>query len=196
MELISTHNSATGNPGHGLLSKLLTPFAKCQSKTLTEQYDAGCRYFDLRVINTGSRGLVTAHGPWRGVTFHDALKELEAACSIDNGFVYIDVTWEENVSDWSDSKKKYSVDIIQHYVQHANFDNRDREPVRLVSICGKHPFGTVFWKSDKYKPTIVQKIKALYWFTWRLLIPIPWFWHKVYGQAEFSDEYYTQVDFL
>lgn len=197
-KLISTHNSATGNSGYGFFSKLATPFAKCQSKSLTEQYEAGCRYFDIRVVKTDDRGLVTAHGPWRGITLFDALEELRDACSLDNGFVYIDVTWEENVSKWSDSKKRYSVAVVKHYVEHVNFDceNREDKPIRLVSIRGKHPFGTVFWKSDEHKPAMVQKIKALYWFTWRLLIPIPWFWRKVYGQAEFNNEYYTQVDFL
>ena len=197
-KLISTHNSATGNPGYGFLSKLVTIFAKCQSKSLTEQYKAGCRYFDIRVIKTDSRGLVTAHGIWKGITFIDALRELRNVCFLNDDFIYIDVTWEGDVSKWSDSKKRCFVKIVKYYVEYvnSNYENVKVEPIRLVSVNGKHPFGTVFWKSDENKPTMVQKIKALYWFTWRLLIPIPWFWRKVYGQAEFNDEYYTQVDFL
>lgn len=46
---IATHNSATRKKGKGLLSWFATPFARCQSKSIKEQYDAGCRWFDIRV---------------------------------------------------------------------------------------------------------------------------------------------------
>lgn len=59
---IATHNSATGEQGKGFLSWLVTPFSKCQRKTLIEQYDAGCRYFDIRVRY--HYGWVCAHGLW------------------------------------------------------------------------------------------------------------------------------------
>ena len=38
---IATHDSATGESGRGLLSRLVTPFARTQGKTIREQYDAG-----------------------------------------------------------------------------------------------------------------------------------------------------------
>ena len=44
---IATHDSATGEKGKGFLSFLVSPFAKTQSKTIKEQYDAGCRSFDM-----------------------------------------------------------------------------------------------------------------------------------------------------
>lgn len=46
--MIATHNSGTGERGGGLLSLLLTPFVRCQSKTLVEQYKSGTRLFDIR----------------------------------------------------------------------------------------------------------------------------------------------------
>ena len=46
---IATHDSATGEKGKGLLSIIGTPFARTQSKTIKEQYDTGCRMFDIRV---------------------------------------------------------------------------------------------------------------------------------------------------
>ena len=49
MKKIATHDSATGEKGKGILSWLITPFAKTQSKTIKEQYESGCRMFDLRV---------------------------------------------------------------------------------------------------------------------------------------------------
>jgi len=38
---IATHDSATGEKGKGFLSFLVSPFAKTQSKSIQEQYDAG-----------------------------------------------------------------------------------------------------------------------------------------------------------
>ena len=46
---IATHNSGTGEKSGGWLSRLFFIFAKCQSKTLVEQYNAGVRLFDLRI---------------------------------------------------------------------------------------------------------------------------------------------------
>ena len=43
---------------------MATLFAKCQSKSIREQYLAGCRMFDIRVRWHEGR-LVCAHGLWR-----------------------------------------------------------------------------------------------------------------------------------
>jgi hypothetical protein len=48
-QLIATHNSATGEKPANILSWFLIPFCRTQSKTIKEQYEAGCRLFDLRV---------------------------------------------------------------------------------------------------------------------------------------------------
>ena len=45
---IGTHDSATGEHGNWW-SWLFYPFAKTQSKTIKEQYEAGCRLFDIRI---------------------------------------------------------------------------------------------------------------------------------------------------
>ena len=76
MKKIATHDSATGEKGEGFLSWLLTPFAKTQSKTIKEQYDAGSRMFDLRVklINFEIK---CAHGLWHTKrTAYSILKEI------------------------------------------------------------------------------------------------------------------------
>ena len=60
---IGTHNSATGERPQGLLSWLGTPFARCQTKTIREQYEAGCRFYDLRVCTYGDDWYL-CHGLW------------------------------------------------------------------------------------------------------------------------------------
>lgn len=192
--LISTHNSATGNKGYGLLSKLLTPFAKCQNKTLTEQYEAGCRYFDIRV-SKDSRGYITAHGPWRGGTLHDVLTEIRKACDDGNEPAYLSVTWEGGVSDWSESKVKYFVEIVQNFVNCLN--DAERKYLILTQIGAKKPYGTILWVNYEIdRPVVVQRFYPLYWFNWRVLFPVPRFWAWRYGKVEFNDKHYTQVDFL
>ena len=62
MNKIATHDSATGEKGKGFLSFLVTPFAKTQSKTIKEQYDAGCRSFDIRVREDKDGIIRCAHG--------------------------------------------------------------------------------------------------------------------------------------
>lgn len=52
--LIATHRSATGERGDGLLSLLVAPFTRTQRKSIRQQYEAGCRWFDIRVRLIGS----------------------------------------------------------------------------------------------------------------------------------------------
>ena len=61
---IATHDSATGEKGKGFLSFLVSPFAKTQSKTIQEQYDAGCRSFDIMVREDEWGVYRCAHGLW------------------------------------------------------------------------------------------------------------------------------------
>ena len=65
MNKIATHDSATGEKGRGFLSFLVTPFAKTQNKTIKEQYDAGCRSFDIRVREDEWGVYICAHGLWK-----------------------------------------------------------------------------------------------------------------------------------
>ena len=196
MKLIATHNSATSKGGVGLLSWLATPFARCQSKSLKEQYEAGCRYFDLRVRqderHNGS--FYVCHGVWRTSVLTEVLLELAAAVAAGD-HVLIDLTWEGDVSEWSDARKKAFVNSMHAAVDGINTHYGETKPLWLMSVQGKKPHATTLWRSENC-PAMTQSFHGLYWFTWRLLIPIPWFWRKVYGQAEFNEVTYTQVDFL
>ena len=65
---IATHDSATGEASHGLISLLVIPFARTQNKTIVEQYNAGCRSFDIRVRYSKKRRMwICAHGLWESV---------------------------------------------------------------------------------------------------------------------------------
>lgn len=47
--MIGSHNSLSYLPPQNLWGKITKLWGKCQDKTLKEQYDAGVRYFDIRI---------------------------------------------------------------------------------------------------------------------------------------------------
>ena len=70
---IATHDSATGERSKNLLHALGKVFAQTQTKTIKEQYEAGVRYFDIRV----DKDLVLCHGLWKAdKDFADLLIEM------------------------------------------------------------------------------------------------------------------------
>ena len=71
---IATHDSATGEASHGLISLLVIPFARTQNKTIKQQYEAGCRSFDIRVRYSKKRRMwICAHGLWESVRPAEAI---------------------------------------------------------------------------------------------------------------------------
>lgn len=173
---IATHNSATGEKGHGILSWLGTPFARCQSKTIKEQYDSGCRYFDIRVKNT-KRGWICAHGIWQSKKeLSEILKEIN-----EFGDCYIMITYEGvSPNDFLDI-----VDIL------VNSYNK----IVFTSINTKKPE----WKCLKtYNDIYIQgSFKNLDGSSWHTYIPIPWLWKIIYyNKPVFNNEYFKMVDFL
>ena len=79
MKKIGTHNSGTGEKVANLLSWLLIPFCRTQGKTISEQYEAGARMFDIRIRKHGYMGTWhLCHGLFvTKKTFHELIFELE-----------------------------------------------------------------------------------------------------------------------
>ena len=174
---IATHNSVTGERGRGFLSLLVAPFSKCQSKTLAEQFEVGCRYFDIRYKWSDKRKeYVCAHGLWESQkTLNDVLKEINSF-----GDCYVMMTCE--------SGDPLSDDGI-------NFHIENYPKIHFTSFNVKHPEWKVV-RSINPVPS-VSKFKILDWSTWHTLLPIPWLWKKVYfDKPEFNEEVFTMVDFL
>lgn len=179
MAKIGTHNSGTGEKGSGLLSWLVTPFSKCQSKTLVEQYKAGCRYFDIRVKEKGNK-LYLAHGLWRSEkTVHQALRDL---FRVVDDKVYLMITYEGR--GYSDKLLE-----LQEWIKW------DYPCAVVTSLNIKKPV----WKCIKVLEDIpvVQYFKCLDGSTWHTYLPIPWLWKKIYyNKPKFNMEAYRLVDFL
>ena len=55
--MIGSHNSFTYLPGQNVAVNAVSAFWRCQSHTIKEQYDAGVRVFDVRVVLEKSKGV-------------------------------------------------------------------------------------------------------------------------------------------
>jgi hypothetical protein len=181
---IGTHNSATGEEG-SFLSKLLTPFARCQSKTLVEQYKADCRFFDVRVKDYRGE-LYCHHGLWRSKkTVRELLNDLSKTIEPDET-VYIELTWEgSKIEDYQYKMVSELIwDIVYGEWPHIYI-------TRFVIKKGwqtLHTYNNVTYKGDG---TGFLGIHG-----WRCLIPIPWFWAKVHGKVEVNEKEFILTDFL
>lgn len=191
MKKIATHNSSTGELAGTIGSVLLTPFARCQSKTLKEQFDAGCRLFDIRVKKVNG-AWHCAHGPWitkRGAI--DILSEL-------NHFpecVAVDLTYEGSTKDVS----------IEEFIEFANNCEEAFKYIIWGGVAYKYGDKSKGIKVD-YK--YIKKASSTYrggkqgflpldGHSWHTYIPIPWLWDRIYSRPhKFNEDKYTYVDFL
>ena len=187
---IATHNSATGEKPGTFLSWLLIPFCRTQSKTIKEQYDAGCRMFDLRV--RPHNGLWhMAHGPFiTKKKFVEILKEINSFSEP----CYIMVTYEGKID--TEDKKFLFIDTIKTYqyncpnimwgpvaVKYTNNDLIVDWETIIPATCEWPDTRSAFLGLDGRK--------------WQTYIPIPWLWKQFYFKhVEFNPLYFQLVDFL
>lgn len=188
MKLIATHDSVTGEGSTGILSFLLAPFAKTQNKTLKEQYDCGCRMFDIRVRYKDGK-FICAHGLWEcAKTAKEILSELDSFEDYKN----VVLTYEGN-----NKFQKEFEDFA--YEAERLFPN-----INFCEVSIKYGKGSSIFKV-KYDVIrgnyngikCKQGFKPLDGRSWHILLPIPKLWKKIYyDKPEFNDEYFLFVDFL
>ena len=191
MNKIATHDSATGERGHGFLSWLVTPFAKTQSKTILEQYAAGCRSFDIRVRPARGRrkGYVCAHGLWESersaVDILGMIDRFPDRCQVC-------LTYEgtsENIEDF-----RQCATNLRHWFQWiiwgsacCKYNKRVSARVDYVSVL----------PSEVGYSGGAQGFLPLDGRSWHTYLPIPWLWDRLYKRPhKFNEERFTFVDFL
>ena len=189
---IATHDSATGEKGKGFLSFLVSPFAKTQSKTIKEQYDAGCRSFDIRVREDVWGVYRCAHGLWmskRNAT--EILSEINSfpepcqAC----------VTYEGCIDD---SAYYGLFEYYCEWCKNAFFN------IIWGKFCIKYNKKStvkvsydVVIPEDKNYSGGIQGFLPLDGRSWHTYIPIPWLWDRIYHRTHtFNSDKFTFVDFL
>lgn len=189
---IGTHDSSTGEQGRGVLSFIVTPFSKTQTKSLREQYNAGCRLFDIR-IKLYDNTWHCAHGLWKSkLTANEIFNIL-------NSFeepVAVTITYE--------GKQKHNERFLE-YVKYVKwrFPNimYGAIAVKYGIVKGvKVKYVYLADAEDNYKRFInctKQGFLPLDGRSWHTYIPIPWLWDKLYKTPhQFTTEYFTYVDFL
>lgn len=187
---IATHDSATGEKGMWY-SLLVVPFACTQSKTIKEQYDAGCRLFDLRFKLVGDKWKM-AHGLWiTKRTAEDIIAELNSFEDV----CHCTFTYEGD----ADHNEQFLCFIskLKSLYKHIKYG-----PVAVK--YGKDTKGVAV-KYDYIMDAdpnwidagSVSKFLKLDGRSWHTYLPIPWLWKKLYyNNPEFNETEYTYVDFL
>lgn len=187
---IATHDSATGEKGYGFLSCIVTPFAKTQSKTIKEQYDKGCRLFDIRV-KYRNHVLVCAHGLWTSEKWayeiFSELNSFEERC-------FVSITYEGRVEDieefigWCDIIHEDCKNLTFGYV--ASKYGKDSDGIKVK-------YDILKWYDKENFPKNEQAFLPLDGRSWHTYLPIPWLWKKFYfNNVVFNTEVYKYVDFL
>ena len=189
---IATHDSATGEKGKGFLSFLVSPFAKTQSKSIQEQYDARCRSFDIRVREDEWGVYRCAHGLWM------SRKSAAEILSEINSFpepCQVCVTYEGCIDD----SAYYG--LFEHYCEWCKnaFFN-----ITFGKFCIKYDKrNSVKVSYDEVLPEDVNYEGGIQGFlpldgrSWHTYLPIPWLWDRIYHRPHtFNTEKFTFVDFL
>jgi len=195
MEKIATHNSATGEKSGGW-TWLLLPFAKCQSKSIREQYLSGCRLFDIR-LKWVNGGLRCGHGLWYTKKFaYEILEEINTFSEEYNSSVpNVILTFEDKKINKQASFM--AVDLFKR-----SFKNINWGPVYIKWGENSGTVSTVYdlmWdREPQYNVGATeQSYKVLDGKSWHTFLPIPWLWKKLYyNKPEFNDNIYKFVDFL
>lgn len=183
---LGSHNSMTGFKGHGIVSKLVTLFSRCQKGSLVDQYKNGCIYFDIRYINDGTNVLVGAHGLWKTkTTIMEALFDLNTAAMENDEKVYVSISKEKG-------------DVTYAEVGMIDFFNENIFPnIIITDLCQKHPVWKCIKTYNVMPYAAVHKFITLDWSTIHTLLPIPILWKKVYkDDVEYDKDNINVVDFV
>lgn len=178
----ASHNSATGEKPLNLWARLFPFIAKCQDKTIREQYEAGVRLFDIRVRWNDSRELVCCHGlATYQMTLRDVCLDLRMSPN-----VWVMVTYEG-----------YLDEIEEEAFINTVHDECEDAGVNCGHISVKLPVWNVISPAPRQPACAQNYVKIV---GWKVLLPFPRLWDKWLkakgkGQNE-SDEILSMEDFV
>lgn len=191
---IATHDSVTGENPANILSVLVSPFSKTQTKTIAQQFASGCRVFDIRVKKYkgnwhGAHGLFTTKR-----TIYDILKQLNQLAKTDkDNPVIINVVYEGNLLK--------NIKTYEQFTTSANNWMQEFSNIQFGDFITKYPKWQKVLDGNQvsfYPHNInYQQFKPLDFSSWHSLIPIPILWKQFYFKHPvFNEESFTYVDFL
>lgn len=177
----ATHNSATGEKSGGILSLLVAPFSRCQSKSLLQQWDTGIRLYDIRIRKIGNDWFF-AHGLWRSKkTIGYALSQLNMRAFSSGEKAKLLVTYEWDCPDKTG------------FVKYVNELAKVFTHLDIVEINVKKPK----WRCLKRYSHVPYRQCFTVIEGWRCLFPIPRLWHWIDRKQPHThiDGVYSMVDF-
>lgn len=148
--LYGSHNSMTFLPPKHWWGYLGLWIARCQNKTLEEQFNAGARVFDLRVCyDTDALNVRFAHGAIefkyvKNYSFYDVIITLYELAKKNNCKVYIRLILEKSDNDFECymfSQLCEDLDDERYYTDHLTFfgGNRKGDWKKLYTFNGNIP---------------------------------------------------------
>lgn len=188
MELIATHDSATGEKPLWYCYPLI-PFARTQNKTIKQQYEAGCRSFDVRVKYHLGKWRC-AHGLYftkrSAMDILNEINEFTDKC-------YVNITYEGKTKNPSDFL--HFVSIVKSTFRHIVYG-----AVSTKYTLGDKGFKVNYTTLEPSQRDYVGGTRgflSLDGSTWHTYLPIPWLWNKLYtNKHKFNNNTFTYVDFL
>lgn len=198
MELIGTHNSATGERPLGFLSKLLNFTAKCQSKTIWEQLEAGVRLFDLRVTDKMSDGTRAdmyniylhsqcGHGKCLyNITLVDAVLAINDYCMNYRTTAYAIVTFEGSLTD--DEREDFRKEITRLFFSIRWF--------WLLQVAVKKPKWELLLDNTKAFDVYYVTDYFMYDKWYRYLLPFPRLWKRWQKYTDTGRKTFSLRDFV
>lgn len=186
---IGTHDSATGERPQSWWMYLLMPFWKTQSKTIREQYDAGCRMFDIRVKKIG-KAYYCAHGLF--VTERTANSVFEEFDTL--GGCYVSVAWEGKMTT-GDEKN-----CFKSWYQRIRKKYKNVLWGPLATKYGNNGL-KVDWINLYHGDKFEKNVQGFYPLDgkniWTYIFPVPYVINKFYrSKNKLNEEVFTFVDFL
>ena len=162
--IIGTHNSMTYLRPQHWYGWLMLPFARCQSKTLMKQWEAGSRCFDLRVRFNRRGDATFAHGLYE--CRHDAdpyetVRTLAALALTESETLYVRLVLEDTAStEYNEYYFRKFCRFVQLFPSLVPFQGNRKGDWKQIFEFG-------------YKPNLVQMVGSMaddvHW--WEKIMP-------------------------
>ena len=139
--LPGTHDSGT----YDMVTVVGRGWTKCQNLCIREQLEAGARVLDLRIgfqnSETGNQRFILVHDTWRThITVHDALEQVKAFCSANNGeVVVLDFHRFVDLDGNSDGMKEELIEIVKNQLSDKmiGYERKDETLNDFVASSGR-----------------------------------------------------------
>lgn len=159
--LIGSFRSFTGEPSQGIVSKMLVPFKRRQTKTLIEQYESGVRLFDFHIKwDKKFKKFYPSDGHWStGRTLLQTFGELNSYISKKNDKAYYILTLDNELEIENTDDMEY-LDILSKFKTlsnslntfYRNLDIIERHITKkrtLLEKIHKIPNDVCIWKDEE-----------------------------------------------